>query len=193
MSQFWLATTGSALELVQGDQIALKIRASNSMGYGEYSDILSNGPTIETVPDSPTVAPVRDEAGTTTSQITVEMAEVTALSLAAGASTISSYNLEWNQGSGTQFYEVVGETSDSVERLVSVVSLTEGQAYTFRYRVKNIHGWSLGYSNEVEVMAAETPSAPATPTTVVSGTNAVITWVTPSENGSPILSYFIEI
>lgn len=193
MSQFWLATTSSLLELAQGDQISLKIRASNSMGYGEFSDTVSDGPAVETVPDTPASAPVRDEDGTTTSQITVEMAEITALSLDAGASTISSYNLEWNQGSGTQFYEVVGETSDSMDKLVTVDSLTEGLTYTFRYRVKNIHGWSTGYSPEVEIMAAEKPSAPATPTTAISGTSAGITWVAPSENGSPISSYLIEI
>jgi hypothetical protein len=51
---------------------------------------------------------VEPSAGTTTSQITVDMIEVAALSTAAGASTVSSNNLEWNQGSGTQFYEVVG-------------------------------------------------------------------------------------
>lgn len=163
------------------------------MGWGAYSGVLSGGPTIETVPDTPQSPPVRDEAGTTTTQITVEMAEVTAQSLAAGGSTISSYNLEWNQGSGTQFVEVTGETSDSESRLVPVGPLTEGQTYTFRYRVKNIHGWSPEYSPEVEIMAAEKPSAPATPTTGIQGTSAAITWVAPSANGSPILSYLIEI
>jgi hypothetical protein len=78
------------------------------MGYGEYSDTKEDGPIVETVPDTPSAAPARNEAGTTTSQITVDMIEVAALSTAAGASTVSSYNLEWNQGSGTQFYEVVG-------------------------------------------------------------------------------------
>lgn len=115
------------------------------------------------------------------------------LSLAAGGSTVTSYNLEWNQGSGTQFYEVSGETSDSMDRLVTVGSLTGGQTYTFRYRVRNIHGWSPDYSPEIAIMAAEKPSAPAAPTTALSGTSAAITWVAPSENGSPILSYLIEI
>lgn len=42
-------------------------------------------------------------------------------------------------------------------------------------------------------MAAEKPSAPAPATTALSGTSAAISWVAPSENGSPILSYLIEI
>lgn len=75
----------------------------------------------------------------------------------------------------------------------TVTSLTEGQSYTFRYRLENIHGWSTGYSPEVEIMAAETPSAPGTAVTALSGTSVAITWVTPAENGSPILSYDIEI
>jgi len=42
------------------------------------------------------------------------MPEITSGSFASGASSISSYNLEWNAGSGTAFNEVVGETTESL-------------------------------------------------------------------------------
>lgn len=67
ISQFWLATTGTPFGFTQGQQLSLKIRASNSMGSGAYSSVLSGGPIIETVPDTPSTAPSRDEAGTTAS------------------------------------------------------------------------------------------------------------------------------
>ncbi len=83
------------------------------------------------------------------------MPEIVSGSLEAGATTISSYNLEWNEGSGTQFSEVVGEASENLERTITVTTnIQAGQSYNFRYRVKNLHGWSSSYSPELEVMAA---------------------------------------
>jgi hypothetical protein len=55
--------------------------------------------------------------------------------------------------------------------------------------VRNIHGWSPGYSPEVPILAANKPSVPAAPTTELIGVNVKITWVAPAANGSPILSY----
>jgi len=148
---------------------------------------------VETPPDTPTLPPERDEAGTSTTQIQLTMPEIASGSLAAGSTAISSYNLEWNQGSGTAFYEVVGETTESLDRTATVDSLAPGQTYTFRYRVKNIHGWSAGYSPEVQIMAASKPSAPAAPSTTLVGSTVTVAWGAPAANGAPILSYVIEI
>ena len=59
--------------------------------------------------------------------------------------------------------------------------------------MKNIHGWSTGYSPTVTIMAAKVPDTPATATTAISGTNVVITWAAPNENGATLLSYVVEI
>ena len=75
---------------------------------------------VETPPETPSSPVERVWDGTSTTQIRVLMPEVTSGSLAAGATTISSYNLEWNKGSGTQFYEVIGETSESLDRTVTL-------------------------------------------------------------------------
>jgi len=49
------------------------------------------------------------------------MTEIDSFSLAAGNSAITSYNLEYNRGDGgSTFYEVIGETDEQLERVVSV-------------------------------------------------------------------------
>jgi hypothetical protein len=102
------------------------------------------------------------------------MPEVVAGSLAAGASSIASYHLEWNAGSGTTFIELLPAPGEGRTRTRG--SLTEGQQYTFRYSVRNIHGLSLGPSPQVVVMAAKKPSAPATATTALVGSSVTISW-----------------
>lgn len=117
------------------------------------------------------------------------MATVTA----TGGSAITSYNLEYNGGSGTVFSEIIGETSDSLLTTTAKSSLTAGTTYTFRYRVKNIHGWS-GYSPTVDILCAKVPDTPAAATTSVSGTNVVIDWTAVAGiNGDAIDLYLIEI
>jgi hypothetical protein len=110
---------------VQGDQITIKIRAWNAVGYSHYSEEV-DGPVVTTPPETPTLAPERDEDTTTTTQIGIVLPEITAGSDAAGSTTISSYNLEWNQGSGTAFYEIVGESTENLDTTLVVDSLTEG-------------------------------------------------------------------
>jgi hypothetical protein len=192
MSRFWLSTTASPFQYVAGEAISLRVRAWNALGAGPFSGD-ATGPTVETPPDTPPLPPAREEAGTSTSQISVTMPEIVSGSLAAGGASVSSYNLEWNQGSGTTFYEVVGQTADNLDRVVTVASLVAGHTYTFRYRIQNIHGWSPGYSPTAQIMAAKTPSAPAAPSTALAGATVTITWAAPADNGAPILSYVVEI
>ena len=65
MGQFWAATSSTSLSYTQGQTLTLKIRASNAIGAGALSSV-ATGPVVSTVPDSPLSAPVRDEAGTST-------------------------------------------------------------------------------------------------------------------------------
>lgn len=43
-----------------------------------------------------------------------------------GGSDITSYALYWNQGSGTTFFEILGETTDNLNRFAFVDTLTTG-------------------------------------------------------------------
>lgn len=74
------------------------------------------------------------------------------------------------------------------------VSITVGSTYLFRYRAKNIHGWS-DYSDNLELIAASVPTQ-ITPEaiTINEGTQVRISWTIPSyDGGKPITSYTIEV
>lgn len=192
MSQFWASNAGSPINLVQGNPIRLKIRASNAAGAGNFSSLVDNGLLTATVPEPPASPPVRDEAGTSASQITVVMPEV-AFGFDSGYASISSYNLEWNNGAGTVFYELTGGATENLARTFPTTAVTAGVLYTFRYRVKNLFGFSTSYSPEANVLAADKPDAPAAAATTIVGVNVRISWVQPSTNGATLISYSIQI
>ena len=74
----------------------------------------------------------------------------------------------------------------------TVTGLTAGVTYKFKVQARNTEG-SSAYSAEVEILAAQAPSAPLTPTTTISGSNVIVNWSAPTNNGSPILGYLILI
>lgn len=102
------------------------------------------GELIQTIPQKPGSGPIRNENLSTTSSITVDLAAVMDYSVVAGGSEVTSYNLEYNQGAGLTFVEVVGFTTEQLETVITVTTVP-GSTYLFRYRVKNIFGFS-GYS-----------------------------------------------
>jgi len=145
--------------------IQATVRAVNGLGAGPYSDLNTDESYdgvayAKTIPDTPTLPPIRFESTTTVSLITVEMPEIVSGSDEAGGADITSYNLEWNEGSGTTFTEVIGESVDNADRAVPVVT-TPGDTYLFRYRVKNIYGFSTGYSPVASFLSAKAPEPPA--------------------------------
>jgi hypothetical protein len=72
------------------------------------------------------------------------------------------------------------------------ISLSPGTTYSFKVEARNAFGYSSP-SASVEILAAEEPSQPETPTTVLDGTNILISWKTPFNQGSPIDYYKIHI
>jgi hypothetical protein len=192
MSEFWASNTASPVNMAAGDPITLKIRASNAAGTGNFGGVVVSSLVVMTVPEPPANPPTRDEAGTSSSQITVEMPEVST-GQESGYASISSYNLEWNQGAGTVFYELSGGTTESLTRQILTTLVTAGQSYTFRYRVKNLFGFSTSYSPEASILAADKPDAPTAATLAIAGVNVDISWVPPATNGASLISYSIQI
>lgn len=83
-----------------------------------------------------------------------------------GGTDITSYALFWNQGSGVNFVEVVGYTTDNLIQSATKNGLTNGGSYDFYYMVKNIYGWSTP-SPTVTIYSAKAPDAPLAPTTSI--------------------------
>lgn len=184
--------TQSPFSLTEGQSILIKLRALNELDYGPYGSPSSNLAVIIVVPHTPTSGPVRVNDSTSPTQVTVTMPEV-ATDL-DGGSPILSYSLEWNQGSGTVFTDLVGLSSDSlVLQFTQSVSGSPGDIYTFRYRVRNVIGWS-GYSPTADIVAASAPTSPVSVSVALIGTNVQVSWMTPtSTNGDSIIAYKVLI
>ena len=93
-----------------------------------------------------------------------------------GGSEIISYSLEWDGGQiGNSFQVLIGEEYNNIQLIYLKDSLTSGIAYNFRYRAKNIFGWSP-YSNVLTQVAASVPDEPLAPVTTNTATSVTITW-----------------
>lgn len=66
--------------------------------------------------------------------------------------------------------------------------------YFFRYRARNRHGWSEGYSPIQAILLATVPTATAQATTTNAGLDVVIAWdAPPSDGAAPIVGYRIRL
>jgi len=110
-----------------------------------------------------------------------------------GGSPIISYSLEWDDASGQLFFTpLFGDVENNIQLLYTKTGLTAGVAYSFKYRVRNIYGWST-YSAVKTQISARVPDAPAAPVTVNSLTSISISWEEPYNGGSSLLSYKLVI
>lgn len=78
--------------------------------------------------------------------------------------------------------------------LFHTVNAEEGKTYAFKYRVRNIYGWS-DYSATTFILAASVPSQPPKPTFISSTDNSITVQLYPSLNshGSTITAYVLEM
>lgn len=148
---------------------------------------------METVPHVPPSAPHRLTASTLGTQIGVGVTALTGTE--TGGSAILSYHIEVDHaGGGTgPWTEVAGGSADSLLLEHVVAALTAGDFYYFRYRARNVHGWSDGYSPVQAILLATVPAAPAAARTTNSGTDVVVDWDVPASDGAAaLLGYRIK-
>ena len=74
---------------------------------------------------------------------------------------------------------------------MTTVGLQAGNTYNFRVYARNTVGFSI--PAQVSILCAQIANVPATPTTTVSGSNVVVSWVAPYNGATPITSYTITI
>jgi hypothetical protein len=111
---------------------------------------------------------------------------------ADGGSAVTSYNLEWDQG--TAFgVDLVGVASPYLGRTFALTSgLVAGGTYRFRYRVANAYGWSPP-SDAVSIQAADIPAQPSPVTAQVTDIYVRFQWSAPNDRSSPIAGYELVI
>jgi hypothetical protein len=103
--------------------------------------------------------------------------------------------LQRTNGGGTGFFDVIGgDANYSVSTSYTVTGLTHGTTYRFRYRAKNLVGWSdlspIGYLEPATV-----PVAPVAPIYSSSTDSSIILTLSPSLDaiGSSITDYELQI
>lgn len=105
-----------------------------------------------------------------------------------GGTYVLDYRLSYDQGVGEWVVLYSGITNTNIV----VTDLTPGMEYHFKVQSRNSFGFS-DYSTELIVLSGFVPFQPDPPTTRVSGAFVVIEWQAPTSNGSPIISYKIEV
>jgi hypothetical protein len=103
-----------------------------------------------------------------------------------GDSEILSYNLYWDNGTGTTDIELI----DSLVTEFTVSGLIGGLNYKFKVRALNIYGYGE-FNAEYLVEASDYPGKPPIATVSLSGTNVVIVWQAPQSHFAVIDSYEI--
>ena len=91
-----------------------------------------------------------------------------------------------------------GDINDQQVTLVTsyvAYNLTKGLTYGFRYRAKNIYGWSSDWSPITYILAADVPTQPAEPIlTAASDSSMSLKFSTcPDNGGSQILEHELHM
>lgn len=97
-----------------------------------------------------------------------------------GGRPILDHRIWYDQGVGSWVILDYGITGFSY---VTSVPLIAGVSYSFKIQSRNAVGFS-GFSNTVSTIAAQTPDSPNTPYTAISGSNVIIGWQEPNNQGS---------
>lgn len=185
---------------VVGETPQFKASAQNADGWGTASAPNTDGATVMTVPQA-MGAPVED-AATSHEQIVLTWSALTSTA-ATGGTAITSYAVEWDQGTGTWLPDdlatayvgnaaLVGDPVPDTSLSYSKSGITAGQAYRFRLRANNALGWGL-VGPELAVTPSSSPDIMATVTTSVEAVNLRLVWAAPPPRGAALTAYRIMI
>jgi hypothetical protein len=162
------------------------------VAYNHVGSTTSNSASyiLASVPTAPVLAPDNDPDTSDDTQIKVDFAALS-LQSETGGSTILSYNLQMDQSDGV-FEDLFGVTQDvlTTTSLVTSPSIVQGTTYGFRYRARNIYGWS-DWSPTTYILAARVPDAPPKPEFVSATDNSISLQLYPSPDfgGSTVTRY----
>jgi hypothetical protein len=148
------AIRAAPFNLVYGDLLQVRASAYNDYGWGDTSDA-AGAMTVLTEPlqmDAPTRG-----SGTTPSLLQLEWTPP-ATDATRGGATITSYNIQWDAGTGgLEWYHLLGQSSDSLDETLDITTgVTGGLWYQARVRAANVYGYG-DYSAAFSIEAAQEP------------------------------------
>jgi len=171
------------------DVVYVRVKATNSYGYGELSDPCDDtGARVRVIPIK-MLAPTESLLSTDT-EIILSWIPLTGVD--AGNSDIIAYSLYWDEGIDTKTEADVPLYDANVNQF-TVMSVTGGVTYRFRVRARNIYG-NGPFSDETIVIPDDAPGKTdiATVALAVSDTTSVqISWPLPNEHSATITKYDI--
>lgn len=142
------------------------------------------GADIRVVPHEPVLAPYR---GTSTGIDQVEVIIAPLLGTQTGGSPITSYYIQFDDlSNGVDWLELQGFTTQSTALSLIKSGLITNKVYQFRYKAKNIFGWS-NWSPVGLIKTITVPDKMAKATTSLLGDNIRIQWVQPFLGGNDLL------
>jgi hypothetical protein len=166
--------------------IRVKVRAYNARGTGQFSELNTDGATIETVPTNLMVVTI-DVPSTSNTQTKVTWTALTGSARGGKAVAITSYEVYWDQSTGV--WESLTSTSDL---FALKTGLTGGTTYKFKVRAYNKYGEGA-FTEEVSIQTSQAPAVPTSPTVEIVGGYVKISWDAPFENYRPILGYGYQV
>jgi hypothetical protein len=124
----------------QGHEVTARVTAINIIGEGEAGPTSSSSTVLaQVVPHAPATGPAR-ALGTDEGEILLEWDSLTAPY--NGGSAVTSYNLQWDQGSGIFGQDLTGvSTNYLLTTYTHGAAIVAGASYRFRYRAANKFGW----------------------------------------------------
>jgi titin len=172
-------TTAGALTctvngLTNGTAYTFTVTATNDVGTGAAS-APSNSVTPATVPGAPTSV-IATRGNTQAGVSWTAPAD-------NGGSAITGYTVTSNPGSFT--------CTTAGALTCTVNGLTNGTAYTFTVTATNSVGTGASSAPSNSVIPATVPGAPTSVVATRGNTTASVTWIAPSNNGSPITGYTV--
>ncbi|MDE2806514.1 MAG: fibronectin type III domain-containing protein [Gemmatimonadota bacterium] len=169
-----------------------RVRAINGAGLSsDWSDVAHA--TTVTVPGAPTG--LRVVPGTL--QGSTQLLLTWTRPSTDGGSPITGYRIEWSS-TGTGFWREVEDNTGSTTTAYTHRGLSPGTTRYYRVRAINGAGLSGNWSNVAHATTEATvPGAPtalrAVPSGLQGSTQLRLTWTRPSDGGSPITGYRIEM
>lgn len=124
---------------MQGDEIIARLRARNEIGWTSYSPDSSGAMLIVTLPHAPVEGPIRDQAGSSLTQIKLRLPVITGVE--TGGLTIQSYSLQASTDQ-VSWTALCGLATDYTLTYFMHTGLTTGDTWYYRYVVRNAVGWS---------------------------------------------------
>lgn len=181
------STTGYSID----DLIVVKVRAHNTNGFGDYSQVNSSGGTYEDKPQQMD-PPSYDTDTSDLDSVDLEWDAPTGITAGGSSVTIDSYLLEWNQGDSTNVWTTLEAATTLTTR--SVTGLSDTDTYQFRITATNKYGTGTTVSSTLSYTPTTVPDAPSVTSVTATGSFVKISFAAPTnDNGSAVTAYRIEI